>query len=75
MKIIEKSGTQLARSFQRVNLPKSCHLSECTVCLYSDGKKSACCRVTNVVHEAVCLECEDTQKESTAQGMISEKKS
>ena len=61
VKIVEKSGVQLARLFQRVYSPSTCHWNDCPACKFCDtSKKKSKCRVTNIVYEAVCIECEDT---------------
>ena len=60
VKIVEKSGTQLVRLFQRVHTPTQCHWDGCPACRYVDSNsKSSKCRINNVVYEAVCLECEE----------------
>ena len=57
VKIIEKSGVQLCRLFQRVFSPDRCHWDKCPVCLHSDAKGNSRCRAANVVYEAKCIEC------------------
>ena len=65
VKYVEKSGIPLARMFQRVFPPKSCHWEQCPVCMHSDAKKSSKCRVANIVYEAVCLECKEEGNKHT----------
>ena len=43
VKVVERSGTQLVRLFQRVFSPAVCHWSECPVCSNSDGERSTGC--------------------------------
>ena len=62
VKLVEKSGTQLSRLFRRVYTPKTCHWNECPTCMYSDERKPSKCRSTNIVYEAVCVECEEEIK-------------
>ena len=57
VKLVERSGTQLARLFQRVFTPPTCHWLECPVCLESDGTKPTKCRLSNIVYEGRCLTC------------------
>ena len=57
VRIIEKSGIQLSRLFQRVYSPKTCHWPSCPVCQYSEEGKRSKCRAANVVYEAKCCEC------------------
>ena len=57
VKIIEQSGVQLCRLFQRIHTPVVCHRNDCPVCEHNDGKKSSKCKMSNVVYEAKCLEC------------------
>ena len=57
VKIVEKSGMQLIRFFQRVHSPKSCHWDYCPVCPLNVSKGSSKCRASNVVYEAKCVEC------------------
>ena len=59
VKIIEMSGVQLIRMFQRVYAPKTCHWQNCPVCCYNSSKGSSKCRLSNVVYEARCLECSE----------------
>ena len=40
VKIVERSGTQLVRLFQRVFSPAVCHWEECPVCSRCNGKKT-----------------------------------
>ena len=64
VKVVEKSGMQLARLFQRVYTPRTCHWRECPACANADTTKGPSkCRVNNIVYEAVCMECEDLAKE------------
>ena len=60
VKIVEQSGVQLRRLFTRVFSAKSCHWPECPACQNNDSGQSGC-KKTNVVYEAVCLECEDAR--------------
>ena len=70
VKIVESSGTQLARLFQRVYSPRTCHWDECPACAYSNtSKKPPKCRVNNVVYEAVCIECEEEAKDAVDEGI------
>ena len=57
VKIVEKSGVQLGRLFQRVYTPSSCRWPQCPVCPLNSGKGNSKCRVSNVVYEAKCFEC------------------
>ena len=57
MKIVEKSGLQLRRLFQRIYAPDRCHWTNCPVCEHSESKGSSKCRVANVVYKAKCLKC------------------
>ena len=57
VKVVEMSGMQLIRLFQRVHSPKSCHWSYCPVCPLNVSKGSSKCRASNVVYEAKCIEC------------------
>ena len=57
VKIVEKSGIQLSRLFQRVYSPNTCQWSSCYVCSNSDEGRRSKCRVANVVYEAKCMEC------------------
>ena len=58
VKIVERSGVQLVRMFQRVFSPAVCHWKECPVCSTGDGKQNTRCRTHNIVYEAICCECE-----------------
>ena len=62
VKMVEKSGTQLSRLFQRVYVNNTCHWEECPVCTGRNESKPSKCRVNNVVYEAVCLKCEEEIK-------------
>ena len=68
VKIVERSGVQLNRLFQRVQTPRTCHWIDCPVCTHSEAKGNTKCRSSNVVYEARCLECAELAK----QGLISE---
>ena len=68
VKLVERSGTQLSRLFQRVFTPPTCHWPECPVCLESDGKKSSKCRLSNIVYEGRCLTCIEMVGEGKQKG-------
>ena len=57
IKIIEKSGTQLSRIFDRVFGPLNCHSEKCCVCKEGTEGKNTRCRITNVVYKAECILC------------------
>ena len=57
VKLVEKSGIQLSRMFDRVFRPKLCHSNLCTVCKFSSKKSGSKCRLTNVVYKASCMLC------------------
>ena len=61
VKLVEKSGPQLGRMFDRVFRPNKCHSDRCVVCKYACDKGSKCC-LTNVVYSAQCLECMKEQR-------------
>ena len=63
MKVVESSGIQLRRLFQRVYSPKTCHLEECPVCINNCGASNSRCRSANVVYEARCRVCIDLLEE------------
>ena len=46
-KLVEKSGVQLVRLFDRVFKPSKCHSEKCTVCKHSREGKYSKCRLTN----------------------------
>ena len=48
IKLVEKSGVQLGRVFDRVFKPEKCHAAKCIVCKYHEGKGGSKCRLTNV---------------------------
>ena len=66
VKIVEQSGIQLCRMFDRVFPNPTCHWDDCPTCLNSTKKGGSKCRKSNVVYEATCIECESasTSKES-----------
>ena len=57
VKITEKPGIPLARLFQRTYSPESCHWLNCPVCVNKEEGKRSRCRASNIVYEAVCLQC------------------
>ena len=59
VKLVEMSGIQLARIFQRVYSPHKCHWLECPVCKEHTAKGASRCRNSNIVYEGVCIECLD----------------
>ena len=59
VKLTEKSGIQIVKLFNRVVTPDRCNWDGCSVCMNKESNKSSKCRVTNVVYEAVCLQCPD----------------
>ena len=59
VKIVEKSGIQLGRLFQKVYTPDTCHIQQCPVCIHKSDKGKSKCRFSNVVYEACCMDCAD----------------
>ena len=59
VKLVQMSGIQLARIFQRFYTPHKCHLLECPVCKENTEKGASRCRNSNIVYERVCLDCHD----------------
>ena len=57
-KIVENSGVQLSRLFDKVFRPTRCHSDECMVRRLTPDGKGSRCRITNVVYKAECVECE-----------------
>ena len=62
VKLVEQSGLQLSRLFQRVFTADRCHLTNCPTCKEFNGKGSSRCRINNVMYEAVCLTCDIQHK-------------
>ena len=56
VKLVEDSGIQLVRLFNRVSSREQCHWDKCVVCC-ERGNKPSRCRARNLVYEGVCLEC------------------
>ena len=71
VKYVEKSGTQLARLFPRVFTPPKCHWPECPTCENTEEVKMSKCRVSNIVYEAVCVDCEAVNVGDNASKRIS----
>ena len=60
VKVVEKSGIQLSRLFQRVYSSRRCQREGCPVCAFPESsEKPTKCKVNNIVYEAVCIECEE----------------
>ena len=58
VKMVEQSGIQLSRLFPGVPSSSSkCHWTSCPVCREHTGKGSSGCRTSNLVYEAVCVNC------------------
>ena len=78
VKIIEKPGTPLARLFQRIYTPETCHWNDCPACLNCPEGKRSKCRTSNIMYEATCLLCikeakDETRKEESVGKYIGEK--
>ena len=50
IKIVEKSGVQLCKLFQRIYTPAKCHVNECPVCEFNNDKGGCRCRMSIVVY-------------------------
>ena len=57
VRLVESSGSPLARMFSLDLSNGVCHRTDCVVCVFHNGKGSSKCRKNNVVYESSCNVC------------------